>query len=359
MARTVIPFGPQHPVFPEPMQLKLECEDEIVTGATPVIGYVHRGIEKACELNPFRNNVFLVERICGICSIQHALCYCEAIEDLCGVTVPDRARYLRTAWAELSRLHSHALWLGLLADAMGFESLFMQIWRGREIIMDILEMTTGNRVIHSAVIVGGVRRDIDAEMVATIKTKLADFKNFMDKTIKPTLLNDPTLKKRSVGKGVLSMEQARLLGAVGPTLRASGVNSDIRSTGYAAFEEVGFEPVVETAGDSYARALVRVRELYQSVELVVRALEMMPKGELLVRVDTFPEGETITRVEQPRGELFYYVKGNSTNNLARCKIRTPTFANIPTLLTMLPGCELADVPIITLSIDPCISCTER
>src|SRR5271169_3039092 len=146
MARTVIPFGPQHPVFPEPVQLKLECEDEIVIAATPVIGYVHRGIEKACELNPFRNNVFLVERICGICSIQHALCYCEAVENLCGVTVPVRARYLRTAWAELSRLHSHALWLGLLADAMGFESLFMQIWKGREIIMDILEMTTGNRV---------------------------------------------------------------------------------------------------------------------------------------------------------------------------------------------------------------------
>jgi len=130
-------------------------------------------------------------------------------------------------------------------------------------------------------------------------------------------------------------------------------------TGYAAYKEIDFEPVVETAGDSYARTLVRVRELYQSMELARTALSMMPHGEIEVRVDGWPKGEAISRTEQPRGELIYYAKGNGTNNLERLKIRTPTFANIPTLLAMLPGCELADVPVITLSIDPCISCTER
>ena len=359
MARTVVPFGPQHPVLPEPIQLKLECEDERVVGVVPVIGYVHRGIEKAAELNGFRQNVFLCERVCGICSFMHALTYCQAIEKMMGAEVPSRARFLRVAWAEMSRIHSHLLWLGLLADAFGFESLFMQIWRAREIVLDLSELTTGHRVIQSTCIVGGVRRDINPDMAKRIEAGLHQLKGIMDTTILPVILNDPTIKRRTVGKGVLSKEQANSLGAAGPTLRGSGVALDIRMTGYAAFKEIGFEPVVETAGDSYARTLVRVRETYQSIELVLTALSMMPEGEIEVRVDGWPQGEAISRTEQPRGELIYYAKGNGTTNLERLKIRTPTFANIPTLLVMLPGCELADVPVITLSIDPCISCTER
>jgi len=357
--RTVIPFGPQHPVLPEPIHLKLELEDEKVVGVTPIIGYVHRGIEKAAELNDFRQNVFLCERICGICSFIHALTYCEGVEVLTSVEVPPRARFLRVFWSELSRTHSHLLWLGLLADSMGFESLFMQIWRAREMILDISEMTAGHRIIQGTCVVGGVRRDIDKEMAKEVDKRLLAFKEMMDSTIAPVLLHDPTIKRRAVGKGMLSKEQAELLGAVGPTSRGSGVAIDIRQTGYAAYKEVGFEPVVETAGDSYARTLVRAREVYQCVELMRKALAMMPDGEILVRVDGYPEGETVARTEQPRGELIYYFRGNGTNNLERLKIRTPTFANIPTLLVMLPGCEMADVPVITLSIDPCIACTER
>lgn len=359
MARTVIPFGPQHPVLPEPVHLKLELEDEKVVGVMPIIGYIHRGIEKAAELNDFRQNVFVCERICGICSFIHALTYCEGAEALTSVEVPPRARFLRVFWSELSRTHSHLLWLGLLADSMGFESLFMQIWRAREMILDISEMTAGHRIIQSTCIVGGVRRDIDKEMAKEVDKRLLAFKKMMDSTIAPVLFHDPTVKRRAVGKGMLSKEQAELLGAVGPTSRGSGVAIDIRQTGYAAYREMGFEPVVETAGDSYARTLVRAREVYQCVELMRKALSMMPDGEILVRVDGYPEGEAMSRTEQPRGELIYYLKGNGTNNLERLKIRTPTFANIPTLLVMLPGCEMADVPVITLSIDPCIACTER
>lgn len=357
--RTVIPFGPQHPVLPEPVHLKLELEDEKVVGVTPIIGYVHRGIEKAAELNDFRQNVPLCERICGICSFIHSLTYCEGVEVLTGVEVPPRARFLRVFWSELSRTHSHLLWLGLLADSMGFESLFMQIWRAREMILDISEMTAGHRIIQGTCVVGGVRRDIDKEMAKEVDKRLLALKEMLDSTIAPVLLHDPTIKRRAVGKGMLSKEQAEVLGAVGPTSRGSGVAIDIRQTGYAAYKEVGFEPVVETAGDSYARTLVRAREVYQCVELMRKALAMMPDGEILVRVDGYPEGETVSRTEQPRGELIYYFRGNGTNNLERLKIRTPTFANIPTLLVMLPGCEMADVPVITLSIDPCIACTER
>lgn len=359
MARTVIPFGPQHPVLPEPVHLKLELEDEKVVGVMPVLGYVHRGVEKACELNSIRQNVFLCERICGICSFIHALNYCEGIETLTSVEVPPRARFLRVFWSELSRSHSHLLWLGLLADCMGFESLFMQIWRAREMVMDLQEMTAGHRVIQSTCSIGGVRRDIDKEMAKEVDRRLLALKEVLDNTAAPALLHDPSIKRRAVGKGMLSKEQAELLGAVGPTSRGSGVAIDIRQTGYAAYREVGFEPVVETAGDSYARTIVRAREVYQSIELMRKSLAMMPDGEILVRVDGYPEGETVFKTEQPRGELIYYLKGNGTNHLERLKIRTPTFANIPTLLVMLPGCEMADVPVVTLSIDPCISCTER
>jgi ech hydrogenase subunit E len=346
-------------VFPEALQLKLECEDERVVDVEPAIGYIHRGIEKAAELNPFRNNVFLCERICGICSFMHALCYCQGIEKLMNVEIPRRAKFLRTFWAELSRLHNHLMWMGFLADAMGFESLFMQCWRIREIILDLTEMTTGQRVIYGTCAIGGVKRDIDKEMVRVIEEKLATAKEMVDSTIKPTVLNDPTLKRRTVGKGILTREQAELLGAVGPVARASGVPLDTRQTGYAAFDELGFEPIVETAGDVYARTLVRLREWYQSREICLKALSLMPEGEISTRAAGRPEGEVISRVEQHRGEVFYYIKGNGTANLERLRVRTPTFANIPALLVMLRGYELADVPVITLSIDPCIACTER
>lgn len=360
MAKVVVPFGPQHPVLPEPIQIQLECEDERVVNIVPVIGYIHRGIEGAAEKRGFRQNVFICERICGICSFIHALNYCLVIENMMGLQVPPRANYLRVIWSELSRIHSHMLWIGLLADSFGFESLFMQCWRARETILDALELTSGHRVIQSTCVIGGVRRDIRGEVAEDLKELLRKFKEQYD-AILPIFLNDYTIKARTVEKGILPKEQAWALGAVGPTLRGSGWAWDVRQTGYAAYGELGFEPVVEDGCDSYARTLVRAKEVLTSLDLIWRALERLEKadGEIMVRVEQLPEGEALARTEQPRGELIYYARGNGTRFLERLKVRTPTFANIPTLLVMLPGCELADVPVITLSIDPCIACTER
>src|SRR5512135_2187000 len=163
MARTVLPFGPQHPVLPEPLHLTLTVDDEIVKEAIPKLGYVHRGLEKLAEIRDHTQMIQIVERVCGICSFLHALCYCQGIESLMKVDVPPRAKFLRVVWAELHRIHSHLLWLGLFADAFGLESLFMQCWRIRERIMDLQEATSGNRVIVSVNVVGGVKRDIDSE----------------------------------------------------------------------------------------------------------------------------------------------------------------------------------------------------
>ncbi|MHA1238410.1 MAG: hydrogenase large subunit [Candidatus Odinarchaeia archaeon] len=355
---TIFPFGPQHPVLPEPIQLRVIAEEEKIIDVNVNLGYVHRGIERACELNDYKRNVYLCERVCGICNFMHALCYCMALERLLDVDVPERAQYLRVIWAELSRLESHLLWLGLLADAMGFESLFMQFWREREIIMDLQERTGGNRVIVSTCIIGGVRRDISAKLAKYLKENLLKLKQKMD-MLAPVILKDYGFKKRTVGKGVLSYDDALKLGAVGPVARGSGVANDVRLEGYQAYKHLQFEPVVEKNGDAYARTLVRFREVYQSINLILEALESMPEGKIVVKPERWPEGETIARVEQPRGELFYYVKGNGTNKLERVKIRTPTLANIPSLLAMLPGHEVADIPVVVLSIDPCIACAER
>ena len=283
----------------------------------------------------------------------------EAMERLWPVEISPRTKYLRTIWAEMARVHSHLLWLGLLADAFGFESMFLQFWRIRERVLDLLEMTAGHRVIPSVNIVGGVRRDISPEQKKVVIDTLEIIRKESESLVK-VVTNDYTVKARTVGIGVLTKEQAIQLGCVGPVLRASGVPEDVRLTKYQAYGDLNYEPIVETAGDCYARTMVRARELFQSIDLQLEALAKLPEGEIAVKVKgNPPANETVMRTEAPRGELLYYAKGNGTRNLERLKIRTPTFANLPSLLISLPGCELADVPVIVLAIDPCICCMER
>ena len=322
--RTIIPFGPQHPVLPEPLHLKLTIDEEIVKEAVPALGYVHRGLEKLADIRDFHQMIQIVERVCGICSMIHAMCYCQGIEEMMGLEVPPRAKFLRVIWSELHRMHSHLLWLGLFADAMGFESLFMQFWRIREKILDINEATAGNRIIVSVNIHGGVRRDLSEEHADWILTELNGVKRELE-SLRDTILDDYTVQKRTRGKGVLTESQAVELGAVGPTLRASNVAQDMRLLKYEAFGDLDFTPVVEKDGDSYARAKVRYREVFQSIDLVKQAIRKLPPGEINVKCKGNPEGEAIVRVEQPRGELLYYIKAGGRKNLDRLRIRTPTF----------------------------------
>jgi len=358
MSRTIIPFGPQHPVLPEPVHLDLVVEDEKVIEARPSIGFIHRGLEKLVEKKDYVEFMYVAERICGICSFIHGQTYCQAIETIMNIAVPPRAVYLRTVWGELSRIHSHLLWLGLMADAVGFENLFMHSWRVREKVLNIIEATTGGRVIFGSCKVGGVRRDISPE---AIQQMLADLKKIEQDIhdITKVFLNDSSVKDRLCGVGVLSRQDAYSLGCVGPMLRASGVAQDIRQLGYAAFKDLDFEPISRTEGDSYARCAVRCQELFQSIGLIRQALGKIPDGEIAVKVTGNPNGEVMARTEQPRGEVAYCIKANGTKNLQRFRVRTPTFANLPAMLKLLPGCDLADVPVLVLTIDPCISCTER
>ncbi len=356
--RSIVPFGPQHPVLPEPIHLDLVLEDETVVEAVPSIGFIHRGLEKLVEKKDFQEYVYVAERICGICSFMHGMGYCEALEHIMGVEIPPRAKYLRTIWCEMSRIHSHLLWLGLLADAFGFESLFMQSWRMREKILDMFEYSTGGRVIFSVNKIGGQRKDMDRDMLNTFLRVFADIERDLS-SLSKTFLEDYAVNSRLKDVGFLTKEQAHDLGAVGPFMRASGIALDNRKLGYAAYPELDFEPITSTVGDSYARCDVRIREIFQSIDLIRQAAAKIPDGEVSVPVKGLPDGEYFMRVEQPRGEAMYYVKANGTKFLDRVRVRTPTFANLPGMLETLKGCQLADVPILILTIDPCISCTER
>ena len=328
----IVPFGPQHPVLPEPLQLRLEIVDEQVVSALPVVGYVHRGLERLAEQKDFQQDTYLIERVCGICSFIHSTTYCTGIEEK---PAEPKSNY-----------------------AVSFESLFMQIWRTREHIMDAMEFTTGGRVMLGAACIGGVRKDINPEQAKYVLDQLDLIESEIRGEFR-VLLEDYTVKDRMVGVGVLDSKTAYERGAVGPTARASGLKMDHLMTGYAAYGELGFEPVVETAGDAYARTQIRIGEVKQSIELVRRALAQLPDSELKTPFKGNPLGEVAVRAEQPRGEVLYYLKGNGTDRLERLRIRTPTFANIAPMLTMLTGCNLANVGVIVLSVDPCISCTER
>jgi ech hydrogenase subunit E len=356
--KTIIPFGPQHPVLPEPMHLDLVIEDEKVIEAIPNIGFIHRGLELLCEKKIFTDMIYVAERICGICSFIHGVGYAQGIEKIMNIDIPPRAEFLRAFWSEMSRLHSHIMWLGLAADAIGFESLFMNSWRIREKILDIIEETSGGRVIFGSCKVGGVRKNITNEKLKAIQCELNDIEKDY-RSIAKVFLDDYTIASRWSNIGNVSKEEAYLLGAVGPTARASGLNQDMRLLKYGAYEHLDLEPITATEGDCYARAVVRIKEVYQSFNLITQILQKMPDSEIDVKVKGMPEGEYFSRVEQPRGEVIYYVKGNGTKFLDRFRVRTPTFANLAPLLKMLEGCDLADAPAIILSIDPCISCTER
>lgn len=359
--KTIIPFGPQHPVLPEPVHLDLVLEDETVVQAIPQIGFIHRGLEKLVQKRDFQQFVYIAERICGICAFGHSLGYSQTIEALMDIEVPPRAEYLRVIWHELSRIHSHLLWLGLAADGFGYEALFMHCWRLRERVLDIFESTTGGRVIFSSCNVGGVKNDISNSelkgIVAVLDGLRAEYTELMN-----TFLYDNSVRSRLVGVGVLTKQQAFDLSCVGPTGRASGLPYDIRSIGRGGYGELAaFEPVVSEAGDCFGRAEVRAKEVIQSIDIIKELVAKIPDGEIAVPVKGSPAAgsEIVSRLEQPRGECYYYAAGNGTKYLERFRVRTPTSINIPGMVTALAGCQLADVPMIVLSIDPCISCTER
>lgn len=358
--RFIVPIGPQHPALKEPGHFEFTIDGEIVTGATVRLGYAHRGIEKATENRNWTQNLYLLERICGICSHVHAMTYCLGVEKLAGVEVPPRAQAIRILVAELERVHSHLLWVGVAAHEAGFDTLFMYSWRDRETVMDLLESFTGNRVNYSANLLGGVKCDVTPELADSIR-KGVDFLEERSRHYLNVVTTDEVFLQRTRGVGTMTIDQAERLGVVGPTARASGVARDIRiEAPYAAYTDFPAQIVLAEAGDLEARFVVRIKELFESYRLIREILDKLPEGELQTRMPRkVKEGETISRVEAPRGECFYFIKSNGSDIPERIKVRTPTLCNMGSVVATAVGHQLADMPMILAGIDPCFSCNDR
>lgn len=320
---------------------------------------MHRGIEKLFTTKTYMQNLALAERICGICSGVHTLCYAQTAEGVIDVTVPDRARFLRCIYMEIERLHSHYLWFGVVAHSLHENNAFMKIMGEREQIQDLLEYLTGNRINYLINTIGGVRRDITPQKAEKIR-KVMDNMKLLSNYLLALLDENGSFSKKTKGVGILPKEKALDLGAVGPTLRGSGINSDVRKDDpYAAYGELDFEVITEEDGDVRAKSLVRARETLESIKIIEQALDNLPSGEIAIKPGEPLEKEEIGRAEAPRGELVYYIKSNGTNIPERVKVRTPSFANDFTLIEMLRGDLLQNARIIIESIDPCFACTDR
>lgn len=356
----IIPIGPQHPALKEPANFEFWVDGEIVTGASVRLGYVHRGIEKGAEARTWTQNLYLMERICGICSHIHATAYTLAVEKLAGVEAPPRASAIRQMFCEMERIHSHMLWLGVAAHEGGFDSLFMYSWRDRETVMDLLEKISGNKVHYSANLLGGVKFDLTAELADEIRKGLAFLKE-RNKFYMDVIMGDETFMGRTRDIGTMTQERAELLGAIGPTARASGIPRDIRiDSPYLTYSQFPIRIQMHTAGDLHARFIVRINEVIEAIRVINDILDNLPAGDLTVRVPRrLPAGEAISRVEAPRGELFYYVASNGSDKPERVKVRTPSLCNWSTVLSLAIGLKLADMPMLLSGIDPCFSCNDR
>lgn len=355
-----IPVGPLHVALEEPMYFKVDVQGETVVGLDITAGHVHRGIEYLVAKRNIHQNIILTERICSLCSNSHPFTYCMALERIGGIVVPERVEYLRVIADEIKRIASHLFNVAIVAHLVGFDSLFMHVMETREIMQDTKESIFGNRMDLGANCIGGVRYDLDAEgkaylatQIDRLKAPLAEFRKIYE--------TNASVLRRTKGVGVLAKDDAIRLGLVGPVARASGVDYDVRRKApYVVYDKLDFDVQTLADGDVWSRAMVRLREVQESVKIIEQCLRDMPEGATsIAEIPEFPAGEAIAKSEAPRGELIYYLRTDGSQNPARLKWRVPSYNNWKGLQAMLTGAKVSDIALIVGSIDPCISCTER
>jgi Ni,Fe-hydrogenase III large subunit/Ni,Fe-hydrogenase III component G len=359
---TVVPFGPFHPALDEPAHFRLYVEGEMVRGCEYRGFMAHRGIEKLAESVLSYNDIpVMAERICGICGCVHSVAYVQAVESAASLRPPPRAEYIRTILLEIERLHSHLLWVGLACHLVGFDTLFMQSWRVREPVMWVAEKITGNRKTYGLCVVGGVRWDIAPEM----KTELCAVLDRLEaewRAVVDAVSGDQNLRRRTCGVGVAGAALVKNAALLGPVARSAGVALDCRRDHpYAAYDRVEFDVITATGGDVWARLVVRMKEVFESIRIIRQCLEKMEAGPLqLALEDPLPAGRLgLSSVEAPRGESHHFVITGEHNRPHRWRVRAPTYQNLQAVPAMIKDQQLADMTISLGSIDPCFSCTDR
>ena len=361
MDKNIIPVGPYHPLLEEAEYFTLQVDGETVVDIDLEIGWMHRGHEFISEQKTFTQSLYLVERICGICSTSHPLAAVHAMEDIDNIEIPLRARYIRTLVGELERIHSHLLWLGLAGHFIGYDTLWMWAWKYREPVLQMFEIISGNRNHYGMMRVGGVAKDVDPEKVKSLLDIMDEIEKKIDMIAKAAN-DDPVLKSRLKGVGVLTKKDAIDFCAVGPTARASGVPIDVRKDEPTdAYELVDFKIIVTENGDVFDKTVVRLLETFESIKICKQCLEKLKtiNGGIINNVKEISPGEGIGRYEAPRGEVFHYVRTDGTNRPLRHKVRAPSYVNIPTFKASCKGIPVADALITLAAVDPCYCCTER
>jgi Ni,Fe-hydrogenase III large subunit len=355
-----IPIGPQHPTLKEPMCIRVSLDGNVIKEVNIRMGYTHKGIEKVLEGKNPDSALYISQRICGICSAAHENAYCRTVESILNFAPEEKVKLLRALMMELERMHSHILWLGVIAHEIGYETLFMYFWREREKIIDIFEKMTGGRVHHNFNKIRTVRFDFEYGNKEFILKRL----DSVNKKIKDYLSefnSDNVIRSRLKDVGIITNNDAKRFCLIGPCARASGVSCDIRKYDppYKIYKEFDFNEIVVDGGDSFARTLVRLKEVLESIKIIKQVLNKMPKKKISkFSFTNVPDGEGIGRVEAPRGELFYYLKFKD-NKIERAKIRTPTFGYFKIAEKILLDKRIGDIPVIVGSLDPCFSCLER
>jgi NADH-quinone oxidoreductase subunit D len=375
----VLNMGPQHPSTHGVLRLLLEVDGETIVRMMPDIGYLHTGIEKTCEAKFYQQVVPLTDRIDYLCPMTNNLAYCLAVEKLLGLEIPPRAQWLRVMLNELTRINSHLVWLGTHAMDIGAMTVFLYCFREREEILRLFEMVSGQRMMTSYFRIGGIAIEPPLDFFDRVKRFITPFPERIDQ-YENLLTSNPIWVMRTKGIAYLNAEDALALCATGPTLRASGIDVDLRRDNpYTGYENFKFNVPVSKDGDVYARYLVRVAELRESQKIVVQALEGIPEGpvkadapkvvlpdrekmktqmealiyhfKIVTEGFTVPEGEVYMPIESPRGEMGYYVVSDGTAKPYRVHMRSPSFANLQTLRKMCEGRMIADVVAAIGSID--------
>jgi NADH-quinone oxidoreductase subunit D len=383
----ILNMGPQHPSTHGVLRLVLEIDGETIVRIRPDIGYLHTGIEKTCEAKFYQQAVPLTDRIDYLCPMTNNLAYCLAVEKLLGVEIPPRAQWLRVMFNELTRINSHLVWLGTHALDIGAMTVFLYCFREREDILRMFEAVAGQRMMTSYFRVGGVSMDLPLGFTERLRTFAANFPSCVDE-YEGLLTNNPIWTERTKGVAKITREDAFALLLSGPTARGSGIDWDLRrDMPYTGYEHFKFNVPVATEGDVYARYIVRVAELRESISIVKQALEGLPEGpikadapkvvlpdrekmktqmesliyhfKIVTEGFTVPPGEVYQGVESPRGEMGYFVTSDGTAKPYRVHMRAPSFANLNAIPVMCEGGLLADVVAAIGSIDIVLGDVDR
>jgi NADH-quinone oxidoreductase subunit D len=348
--------GPQHPSTHGVLHFMLEMSGETVVTAKPVIGYLHRGIEKLAEHRTWQSLVPLTDRQDYVAQFSNEWAYVRAVERLAGVEVPEHAEWLRTLMGELNRITSHLIWYaGVTMDIGTLGTPFIYAWESRERLFDFFETVTGARMMPNWMRIGGVRTDVASELLTPLRDWLErDFPKECD-TFEALLTGNEIVVSRMKGVGVFSTEEIRHLGITGPFLRASGLARDLRRDApYGVYDLLDFEVCTDPVSDSLARCRVRLREIRESAKMCVQIIDGMPGGEISTKIPRAfkpPVGDCYVRTESPRGELGVFVASDGTTKPARYRVRSPIFYNLSAMPHMLPGHLLADMLVIFGGID--------